>query len=84
METGGWFEKVNQLRDQLETFLAHQIFDGSEVCFKGDLTIARLEHDTAVFARLDLAGSTQRGGEIYRGSARMKQVKRPDVDRATS
>ena len=84
METGRWLEEVNKLRDQLETFLAHQIFDGSELRFKRDLTIPRLEHDTPIVARLDLAGSTKRSGEIYRGSARMKQVKRPDVDRATS
>ena len=82
MKTGGWFEEVNQLGDQLETFFANKVFEGSQVSFKGDLSIPRFEHDLAVVARSDLAISAKRGGEIYRGGARMKQIKGPNVDGA--
>ena len=82
MKPGGWFEEVNQLGDQFETFFANQIFDGGQFGFKSDFAIARFEHDAAVIARFDLAMSAQRSGEIYGRRAGMKEIKRPDVDRA--
>jgi hypothetical protein len=83
MKPGGRFEEMNELRDQLETFLALQIFDGCEFRFEGDLTIPRLEYDTTVIARFNLTGSAKRSGEIYSGSARMKKIEWPDVYRAS-
>ena len=82
MKTGRRFEEVNQLRDKFETFLANEIFKGGEFSFKSDLAIPRFEHDTTVIARFDLAIGTKGGGEIYCRSPRVKQIERPDVDRA--
>ena len=82
MKSGGWFEEVDQLRNQFETFFASEIFERSEFSFKGDFAIARLEHDAAIVARLDPAMCAQRNGKIYSGGARMKKIQGPDIDGA--
>jgi hypothetical protein len=82
MKSGGGFEKVYQLGNQLQALLACQVFDGRQLCFKRYFAIARLQHNATVLAGLYRAMSAQRGGEVDRGGAGMKEIQRPDVDGA--
>ena len=83
MKTGGGLEKMDQLRDQFEPLLAHQVFDRSQVGFKRNFAIARFQHYASIVAGLNTAMRTKRSGEIQSGRARVKEVKGPNVDRAS-
>src|SRR6187397_1143131 len=71
---------MDQLGDQFQAHLACQAVDLGDTGFKRDCAIARFKNDPVVIASLNATMRAQRDREVHSGSARVKEIKRPDVD----
>src|SRR5688572_26788498 len=80
MKSGGGLKEMDQFRDQLEPFLANQVVNSSELCFKNNFSVARLQNNFAVVASFDAAPGAQRSCKVNRGCLGMKQIQRPDIN----
>src|SRR5688572_16946096 len=72
MKSGGGLKEIDQLRDQLEPFLADQVVNSSELCFKNNFSIARLQNNFAVVTSFDAASGAQRSRKVNSGCPWMK------------
>src|SRR5947209_19852103 len=74
-------KEVYELRDEFESLLAREALDLGEARLERDVSVARLQYDPFVAARLYSAARAQGDGEVDRGRAGVEEVQGPDVNR---
>src|SRR5205085_7743988 len=79
-----WFEKVDPLWGEFQTFFEQQVFHRRQRRLERHFAIARLENDSSIISRLDMAARMKGKGKVDCCGAGVKEIKGPDVDGAAS